>query len=81
MAVIIALFKNKGSVYDCQNYRGISLLCIPSKVYGRIVIGRVGAVSDDRVLDLQGAFESGRGCADQIFSVKIIVEKYLEKGK
>ena len=81
LAVIIALFKNKGSVYDCENYRGISLLAIPSKVYSRIVIGRVGLVTDDRVLDLQGAFAQGRGCADQIFVMRLIVEKYLEKDK
>lgn len=34
--VIIALFQ-KGSHTLCKNYRGISLLSVPSKVYGRVL--------------------------------------------
>ena len=35
-AVIVPLHK-KGSKMVCSNYRGISLLSIPSKVYARIL--------------------------------------------
>ena len=38
-------------------------------------------VCDDQVLDLEGAFGYGRGCVDQIFNLRMIVEKYLEKGR
>ncbi len=31
--------------------------------------------------DEQGGFRKGRGCVDQIFAVKILVEKYLEKDR
>ncbi len=31
--------------------------------------------------DEQGDFRKGRGCADQIFAVKILVEKYLERDR
>ncbi len=34
-----------------------------------------------RVGDEQGGFWKGMGCVDQTFSVKILVEKYLEKDK
>ena len=39
-AVIIPLHK-KGSRTKCFNYRGISLLSVPGKVYARIVDSRV----------------------------------------
>ncbi len=38
-------------------------------------------VTDKSVGDKQGGFRKGRGCVDQIFAVKILVEKYLEKDK
>ncbi len=38
-------------------------------------------VTDNSVGDEQGGFWKGRGCIDQIFAVKILVEKYLEKDR
>ena len=38
-ACIIPLFKGKGDIHECGNYRGISLLSVVGKVYGRILIG------------------------------------------
>ena len=35
----------------------------------------------DKVMDEQGGFRSGRGWSDQIFTVKQIVEKTIEKDK
>ena len=40
-AILVPLYKGKGDRNDCKNYRGISLLSIPGKVYGRILIGFV----------------------------------------
>ncbi len=37
--------------------------------------------TDKSVGDEQGGFRKGRGCVDQIFAVKILVEKYLEKDR
>jgi len=38
---IIPLYKGKGDSLECKNNRGISLLSVPGKVYGRILIDRV----------------------------------------
>ncbi len=38
-------------------------------------------ITDKRVGDEQGGFWKGMGCVDQIFTVKILVEKYLEKDR
>ena len=40
-AKIITLYKNKGDRSDCNNYRGIYLLSIVGKVFGRVVLVRL----------------------------------------
>ncbi|XP_048481496.1 uncharacterized protein LOC125489526 [Plutella xylostella] len=40
-AVIVTLYKGKGSQQDCRNYRGISLLSIVGKLYAKVLIERV----------------------------------------
>ncbi len=39
-AIIVPLYKGKGSRNECASYRGISLLSVPGKVYGRWGIER-----------------------------------------
>ena len=52
LAVIVPLYKGKGDVYECGNYRGISLLSVVGKVYGRVLINRIrdktGVISGKR---------------------------------
>ena len=50
-------------------------------MFGRILNERVKAITDVKVMDEQGGFRAGRGCNDQIFVVKQIVEKTTEKNK
>ena len=40
-ACIVPLFIGKGDVYECGNSRGISLLSMAGKVYGRVLINRI----------------------------------------
>ena len=40
-ACIVPVYKGKGDRRDCINSRGISILIIPGKIYGRILISRV----------------------------------------
>ena len=80
-AILVPVYKGKGAKDECGNYRGISLLSIPGKVYGRIIIERVREITEEKISKEQGGFMKGKGCIDQIFSVKMLVEKYLGKGK
>ena len=41
IACIVPLYKVKGDVHECSNSRGISLLSVVGKVYGRIPINRI----------------------------------------
>ena len=51
--MIVPLHK-KGSRMMCSNYRGISILRIPRKVYTRILDGRERNVSKRKVMEMQG---------------------------
>ena len=38
IAYMVPLYKGKGDVYECCNFRSISLLSVVGKVYGRVLI-------------------------------------------
>ncbi len=80
-AIIVPLYKGKGSRSECSSYRGKSLLSVPGKVYGRILTERLMEVTEGKVSEEQGSFRKGRGCVDQVFAMKRLVEEYLGKGK
>ncbi len=80
-AIIVPLYKGKGNREECNNYKGISLLSVPGKMCERVLNERMIKITDKSVGDEQGGVQKGRGCADQNFAVKILVEKYLEKDK
>ncbi len=67
-AVIVELNKGKGSKDECKNYRGISLLSVPGKIYGKILTGDASILK--KVSDEQWGFRRGRSCVDQIFVIK-----------
>ncbi len=64
------LYKGKSNREECNNYRGISLLSVPGKIYGRILNERLMKITNKSVGDEQGGFRKGRGCVDQIFAMK-----------
>jgi hypothetical protein len=80
-AVLVPLYKGKGERTECKNHRGISLLSIPGKVFGRIIVRRIHLETSHKIWDVQCGFMSGRGCTDQMFSLKMIVDKYLGVNK
>ena len=77
-AIIVPIYK-KGSRAECGNYRGISLLSVVGKIYARVVCDRLRLITDAVVMDEQGGFRVRRGCVDQIFAVRQVTEKVIEK--
>ena len=71
----------EGSKMKCENYRGISLLSIPSKVYARILDERMRSVTESKVLEAQGDCRKGRNCTNQLFTIRQFSEKMIEKNK
>ena len=78
-ALIVALYKNKGSKADCGNYRGISLLSIAGKIFARIILNRLIAISEANLPEAQCGFRPGRSTVDMIFTVRQVQEKCHEQ--
>ena len=51
------------------------------KVYAGVLNDRVKLITAEKEMDEQGGFRAGRGCNDQIFTVRQIMEKTIEKDK
>lgn len=58
----------KGELQNCNNWRGITVLSINSKVFCRILLGQIDSVVDRKLRQEQAGFRRGRGCTDQIFA-------------
>ena len=74
----IVIKLKKGDLRDCSNYRGIMLLSTAGKVLNRILLVRMKEAVDPKLPDQQAGFRRNRYCADQIVSLRIIVEQSLE---
>ena len=68
----------KGDLSSCSNYRGITLLSIPSKVFNRVLLNRIKNAVDPMLRDQQAGFRTNRSCTDQIATLRIILEQSLE---
>jgi hypothetical protein len=77
-AVLIRLYKNKGDKRICDNYRGISLLVVAGKVFARILLNRIQNMLDKKLLEEQAGFRSGRSTIDQVFILKVVMERSRE---
>ena len=77
---IIPIFK-KGDRKDCANYRGISLLSLPGKVYAKCLERRCRDIVEPAMEDGQCGFRPGRSTTDQIFTLRQIFEKSWEYAK
>ena len=68
----------KGALSNCNNWRGITLLSIPSKILAKIVITRISEAVDQQLREEQAGFRKGKGCTDQIFTLRNIIEQCTE---
>ena len=79
--MIVSVCKGKGDRRDCAIYIRISILNIPGKIYGMILISRGIESTKEQVAEEEGGFRSVRGCIVQIFVLNKLFEKYGEKSK
>ncbi|GFS11541.1 endonuclease-reverse transcriptase [Elysia marginata] len=68
----------KGDLSRYENYRGITLLSIPGKVFNSVLLNRIKVATDPKLRDEQAGFRSNRSTTDQIATLRIIVEQSLE---
>ena len=77
MGLIVKLPK-KGDATNCNNWRGITLLSLTSKVFSRIIHERLNKAIDSKIRQEQAGFRSGRSCSDQIFTLRQILKQSKE---
>ena len=75
-AVIIVLFKGKGSVTYCNNYRGISLLSQIGKLLTKVVDRRASEYIEEIgfLPEAQCGFRKERGTVDMLFVTRVLTE-------
>ena len=49
---------------------------MPGKVNGRVLMERPLEIIEGKISEEQGGIRKGKGCVDQIFAIKIMVEEY-----
>ena len=76
---ISPICKGKGSVLDCENYRGIKLMSQTMKLWERIIENRIREIVE--LSNIQIGFRRGMSTTEPIFALRILQEKYQERKK
>ena len=76
-STLVPIYKNKGDVQSCSNYRGIKLMSHTMKIWERVIDGRIR--KDINISNEQFGFVAGKSTTDAIFALKRTAEKYREK--
>ena len=76
--IIVPIWKGKGDTRECGNYRGVTLLSVPGKVFARVLLNRVR----DQLLAHQRPEQSGftpkRSTVDRILALRVLTERFQE---
>lgn len=83
LGIIVPIYKNKGSVADPCNYRGITLNSCLGKTFSSILNERLTSFSDeiDLLSESQTGFRKGYSTVDNIFVLHSILSIYFSQGK
>ena len=75
---VIVKIPKKGALKNCNKSRGITLLSVPSKILAKIIIQRIAETVDQHLRREHAGIWKGKGCTDQIFILRNIIEQYTE---
>ena len=78
-SILIPIFKNRGDVQNCSNYRGIKLLSHSMKIWERIVEARLRSMV--KISEQQFGYMQKKSTTDAMFALRILMEKYREGQK
>ena len=76
--LVTPIYKGRGDRKDCNNYRGITLLSVPGKVFARLLLNRI---RDHLILTQrpeQAGFTPKRSTIDRILGLRVLIERRLE---
>ena len=75
-SVLVPLYKGKGDIKECGNYRGIKLMSHTMKLWERIIEARIR--KEVTIAEQQFGFIAGRSTTDAIFCLRMLLEKWTE---
>ena len=75
-SVLVPLYKGKGDIKECGNYRGIKLMSHTMKLWERVIEARIR--KEVTIAEQQFGFMPGRNTIDAIFSLRMLLEKWSE---
>ncbi|KAL9982087.1 hypothetical protein ACROYT_G010881 [Oculina patagonica] len=75
---LLAKVPKIGDPSICDNYRGISLLLVPYKVFCRLLLSRMQEGVEKRLRQEQAAYRRDKGTTEQIFILRNILEQSAE---
>jgi len=78
-STLVPIFKNKGDIQNCTNYRGIKLMSHTMKLWERVIEHRLRRRTS--VTKNQFGFMPGRSTTEAIFLVRQLMERYREQKK
>ena len=71
--VLVPLYKGKGDIKECGNYRGIKLMSRTMKLWERVIEARTRKKM--KIAEQQFGFVPGRSITDEIFCLRMLLEK------
>jgi hypothetical protein len=75
---LLVKLPKKGDTSNCNNWRGITLLSVPSKVLTRIILDRIKTTVEQKLRKEQAGFREHRSCVILINSLRVIIEQNYE---
>lgn len=75
---LLVTVPKKGDLSQCNNWRGITLLSVPSKILSKVILDRLTKAVEPQLRREQAGFRASRSCTDQINTLRIIVEQASE---
>ena len=80
-AVHLKLIFKGGDAALPKNYRPISIIPVMAKLFSTILYSRMRDMVESNLSEEQFGFRRGRGCADAVHVLRLVVEKSAEWGK
>ena len=76
-SILIPIFKNKGDIQNCANYRGIKLMSHTLKLWERVLEQRLR--KETSISENQFGFMPGRSTMEAIHLLRMLIERYRSK--
>ena len=76
-----AIIHKRGDATICDNYRGISLMCVAAKVYEKIIEKRLRLEVEEKLQWEQSGFRRNHSTQDHLFTIQQLIEKSIRKNK